>query len=105
MPTQNLQPAPSSNLVRPPLFIRNHPYSELIEKLVSMGYRGDYVVCVIQKLEESGEPVDFNAVPDRLNGHSSGGPQRGWSGSPQLDKGWIVGNRFTNQLGTLSLTL
>ncbi|XP_051135051.1 uncharacterized protein LOC127254160 isoform X3 [Andrographis paniculata] len=58
-----------------------HPYNELIEKLVSMGYRGDHVVGIIQRLEESGQPIDFNSVLDRLNGHSqpSGGPQRGWS--------------------------
>ncbi|GMH12089.1 hypothetical protein Nepgr_013930 [Nepenthes gracilis] len=61
-----------------PQAARNHPYNELIDKLVSMGYRGDHVVSVIQRLEESGQPVDFNAVLDRLNGHSSGGSQRGW---------------------------
>lgn len=65
-------------MVRPPQQVRNHPYNELIEKLVSMGYRGDHVVNVIQRLEESGQPVDFNAILDRMNGHSSGGPQRGW---------------------------
>ncbi|KAL3821473.1 hypothetical protein ACJIZ3_007378 [Penstemon smallii] len=59
---------------------RSHPYKELIEKLVSMGYRGDHVVGLIQRLEESGQPVDFNTVLDRLNGHPSGGPQRTWSG-------------------------
>lgn len=67
-------------MVRPPQFMRNHPYNELIEKLVNMGYRGDHVNSVIQRLEESGQPVDFNTVLDRLNGHSSGGSQRGWSG-------------------------
>ncbi|CAN4104959.1 unnamed protein product [Withania somnifera] len=72
-PLQNPQPTPSANLM-----VRNHPYSELIEKLVSMGYRGDHVVNVIQRLEESGQPVDFNAILDRMNGHSSGGSQRGW---------------------------
>ena len=61
-------------------FMRNHPYNELIEKLVSMGFRGDVVASVIQRMEESGQPVDFNAVLDRLNLHSSGGSQRGWSG-------------------------
>ncbi|CAI9089405.1 OLC1v1023972C1 [Oldenlandia corymbosa var. corymbosa] len=81
MPPQNMQPATGSNLVGGrPQIIRNHPYNELIEKLVSMGFRGEHVVGVIQRLEESGQPVDFNAVLDRLNGHSSGGPQRGWSG-------------------------
>ncbi|KAJ0113083.1 hypothetical protein Patl1_02246 [Pistacia atlantica] len=41
---------------------------------------GDVVANVIQRMEESGQPVDFNAVLDRLNLHSSGGTQRGWSG-------------------------
>ncbi|GAB2279135.1 hypothetical protein Dimus_013790 [Dionaea muscipula] len=59
-------------------YFRNHPHSELIEKLVSMGYRSDHVASVIQRLEETGQPVDFNAVLDRLNGSSSGGSQRGW---------------------------
>ncbi|KAK7846699.1 uncharacterized protein LOC112023954 [Quercus suber] len=81
---QNPQPTTGPNLmVRNPShsqFFRNHPYSELIEKLVSMGYRGDHAASVIQRMEESGQPVDFNAVLDRLNVHSSGGSQRGWSG-------------------------
>ncbi|CAN4117536.1 unnamed protein product [Withania somnifera] len=77
----NEQSAPSQNLmVRPPELMRSHPYNELIEKLASMGYRSDHVVNVIQRLEESGQAVDCNTVLDRLNGHSSGGPQRGWSG-------------------------
>ncbi|XVF01993.1 hypothetical protein REPUB_Repub04eG0137900 [Reevesia pubescens] len=58
-------------------FVRNHPYGDLIEKLVSMGFRGDHVASVIQRMEESGQPVDFNAVLDRLNVQSSGGSQRG----------------------------
>ncbi|KAE8075935.1 hypothetical protein FH972_014615 [Carpinus fangiana] len=58
-------------------FFRNHPYAELIEKLASMGFRGDHVASVIQRMEESGQPVDFNTVLDRLNVHSSGGSQRG----------------------------
>lgn len=60
-----------------PQFVRNHPYNELMEKLVSMGFRGDLVVSVIQRMEESGQPVDFNSVLDRLNVHTSGAPQRG----------------------------
>ncbi|KAE8730329.1 ethylene-responsive family protein [Hibiscus syriacus] len=58
-------------------FVHNHPYSELIEKLVSMGFRSDHVVSVIHRMEESGQPPDFNAVLDRLNVQSSGGSQRG----------------------------
>ncbi|XP_058209042.1 uncharacterized protein LOC131321990 [Rhododendron vialii] len=82
VPLQGSQsnPSGSSLMVRPPQFMRNHPYNELIEKLVNMGYRGDHVNSVIQRLEESGQPVDLHTVLDRLNGHSSGGSQRGWSG-------------------------
>ncbi|CAF2131786.1 hypothetical protein BRARA_K00031 [Brassica rapa] len=53
-------------------------YGELIEKLVSMGFRGDHVMSVIQRMEESGQPIDFNALLDRLSVQSSGGPPRGW---------------------------
>ncbi|KAL2474629.1 Protein of unknown function (DUF1421) [Abeliophyllum distichum] len=81
VPLQNPQHMAGSNMmIRPPQFTRSHPYNELIEKLVGMGYRADHVLGVIQRLEESGQPVDFNAVLDRLNGHSSGGSQRVWSG-------------------------
>ncbi|GMI74818.1 FLOE1 [Hibiscus trionum] len=79
----SLQTQPGSGpnvMVRNPnhsQFVRNHPYSELIEKLVSMGFRGDHVSSVIQRMEESGQPPDFNAVLDRLNSQSSGGSQRG----------------------------
>ncbi|KAL6145115.1 hypothetical protein ACLB2K_055803 [Fragaria x ananassa] len=80
--SQTPQPTTApSHMVRNPQFIRNHPYNELIEKLVSMGFRGDHVASVIQRMEESGQTIDFNAVIDRLNVHSSGAPpQRGWSG-------------------------
>ncbi|KAK2980337.1 hypothetical protein RJ640_012207 [Escallonia rubra] len=79
--SQNPQPPTSSNLlVRPPQFVRSHPYNELVEQLANMGYRQDHVVSVIQRLEESGQTVDFNAVLDGLNGHSSGSSHRGWSG-------------------------
>ncbi|XP_050206179.1 uncharacterized protein LOC126655880 isoform X2 [Mercurialis annua] len=80
---QNSQPASGPNMMsRNPShshFARNHPYSELIDKLVSMGFRTEHIVAVIQRMEESGQPLDFNAVLDRLS-NSSGGSQRGWSG-------------------------
>ncbi|OMO96770.1 hypothetical protein CCACVL1_04778 [Corchorus capsularis] len=78
---QTPQPGSGTNvMIRNPghsQFVRNHPYSDLMEKLVSMGFRGDHVASVIQRMEECGQPVDFNAVLDRLNVHSSGGSQRG----------------------------
>ncbi|XP_071698810.1 uncharacterized protein [Rutidosis leptorrhynchoides] len=71
----------SSVMVRPPpQVMRNHPYNELIDKLGSMGYRGEHMMNVIQRLEDSGQTVDFNTVLDKLNARPSGGSQRGWSG-------------------------
>ncbi|XP_074302462.1 uncharacterized protein LOC141634045 [Silene latifolia] len=82
-PSPPNMPPPSNNslMIRSPSpqqYVRSHPYNELIDKLVSMGYRGDQVMSVIQRLEESGQAVDFNALLDRLNGHSSGSSQRSW---------------------------
>ncbi|KAH7576930.1 hypothetical protein JRO89_XS01G0177000 [Xanthoceras sorbifolium] len=83
---QNTPPNAGTNIMpRNPShsqFIRNHPYGDLIEKLASMGFRVDHAASVIQRMEDSGQSVDFNSVLDRLSGHSSGpgGPQRGWSG-------------------------
>ncbi|KAI5567845.1 hypothetical protein BDE02_13G118100 [Populus trichocarpa] len=79
------QPAAGAGMLprhsSPSHFVRNNFYNDLIEKLVNMGFRGDHVVSVIQRMEEGGEPVDFNSVLDRLKVHSSGGSQRvGWSG-------------------------
>lgn len=67
-------------LVCPPQLVHGHPHGEVIEKLVNMGYRVDHISSVVQRLEESGQPVNFNAVLDRLKGHSFGGSQGGWSG-------------------------
>lgn len=84
VPHPNLQANPPNNLIirnsGHPQFARIHPHGEMINKLVSMGFRVDHVASVIQTMEESGQPVDFNAVLDRLNMQSSVGPQRGWSG-------------------------
>ncbi|KVH96655.1 putative uncharacterized protein DDB_G0294196 isoform X1 [Cynara cardunculus var. scolymus] len=80
-PPNPQQNSGSSMMARPPpQFMRSHPYNELIDKLGSMGFRGEHVISVIQRLEENGQTVDFNTVLDRLNVHPSGGSQRGWSG-------------------------
>ncbi|MQL94566.1 hypothetical protein Taro_027226 [Colocasia esculenta] len=60
--------------------MRSHPYAELVEKAISMGYVRDHVVSVIRRLEDSGQPVDFNSVLDMLNARPAGPSQRGWSG-------------------------
>uniref|UniRef100_A0A7N0TJU4 DUF1421 domain-containing protein n=1 Tax=Kalanchoe fedtschenkoi TaxID=63787 RepID=A0A7N0TJU4_KALFE len=76
-------PAPQIPMARNPnqsQFVRNHPYNDLVEKLVNMGFRGEHVINVIQIMENSGQPIDFNAVLDRLSAQSSGSSHRGWSG-------------------------
>lgn len=72
--TSNVMARPAGPPPPPPQMMRNHPYNELVEKMVSMGYRADHVISAIQRLEESGQAVDFNAILDRLNG----GSQRSW---------------------------
>ncbi|KAK4776457.1 hypothetical protein SAY86_005145 [Trapa natans] len=86
-PPPNVPPHPnpstnSSNnlLVSHPQFARSHPHGELIDKLMRMGFRGDHVASVIQRMEETGQPVDFNFVLDQLKVHSSVGSQMRWSG-------------------------
>ncbi|XP_047055808.1 pollen-specific leucine-rich repeat extensin-like protein 1 [Lolium rigidum] len=55
--------------------MRGHPYGEMIEKASTMGYPRDQVLNVIQRMTESGQQIDFNALLDRLNESGSG---RGW---------------------------
>ncbi|CAN6915492.1 unnamed protein product [Brassica oleracea] len=69
--------AGGGNSGTPPPVLRTK-YGELIEKLMSMGFRGDHVIAVIQRMEESGQPIEFNALLDKLSVQSSGGPPRGW---------------------------
>ncbi|CAH8388617.1 unnamed protein product [Eruca vesicaria subsp. sativa] len=77
-PPQQHQQGGGNNTGTPPPVLRSK-YGELIEKLVSMGFRGEHVMSVIQRMEESGQPIDFNALLDRLSAQSSGGPPpRGW---------------------------
>ncbi|XP_008810226.2 trithorax group protein osa-like isoform X2 [Phoenix dactylifera] len=63
-----------------PQLMRSHPYGEMIEKAVSMGYARDHVASVIQRVGESGQPMDFNSLLDMLNGRVTGGSTRVWSG-------------------------
>lgn len=83
--SQGVYPPPhaSSLPVRhpsPSQMMRSNPYNELAEKAIAMGYGRDFVASVIHSMEESGQPMDFNTLLDRLNMHSSGGSQRPWSG-------------------------
>ncbi|XP_008798248.1 putative cyclin-dependent serine/threonine-protein kinase DDB_G0272797/DDB_G0274007 [Phoenix dactylifera] len=56
------------------------PYGEMIEKAVSMGYARDHAASAIQRMGESGQPIDFNSLLDRLNGQAGGASPRIWSG-------------------------
>lgn len=42
-----------------------------------MGFRGDHVMGVIQRMDESGQTIDFNALLDRLSVQSSEGLPEG----------------------------
>lgn len=55
-----------------------HAYDELVEQVAGMGFSGDQIRGVIQRLTENGQPVDMNTVLDRLNSSTAGPSQRGW---------------------------
>ncbi|CAM8877228.1 unnamed protein product [Rhodiola kirilowii] len=61
-------------------FVPNHPYTDLVEKLANLGFRGEHVVNMIQMMEDSGQPIDYNSLLDRLSAQSTGSSRRGWSG-------------------------
>ncbi|KAL0921522.1 hypothetical protein M5K25_008602 [Dendrobium thyrsiflorum] len=69
-----------NNNVAAPQMLNNHPYGEMIEKAINMGYPRDQVVGVVQGMGESGQPLDLNTLLDRLNAIASGGMRRPWSG-------------------------
>lgn len=71
---------PPNNNVAAPQILNNHSYGEMIEKAISMGYPRDQVVGVVQSMGENGQPLDLNALLDRLNAIASGGMRRPWSG-------------------------
>jgi hypothetical protein len=58
--------------------MRDHPHREVIEKAVILGYPRDQVLNVIQRMTESGQPMDFNTLLDRLNEAGPGAPPRPW---------------------------
>ncbi|KAF0918888.1 hypothetical protein E2562_027332 [Oryza meyeriana var. granulata] len=58
--------------------MRGHPYGEMIEKAITMGYPREQVLNVIQRMTESGQPMDFNTLLDRLNEAGTGAPPRAW---------------------------
>ena len=58
--------------------MRGHPYGEMIEKAIAMGYPRDQVLNVTQRMAESGQQMDFNTLLDRLNEAGSGAPPRAW---------------------------
>lgn len=59
--------------------MRGHPYGEMMEKAITMGYPRDQVLNVTQRMAESGQSMDFNTLLDKLNEAGSGAPPpRAW---------------------------
>ncbi|KQK09731.2 hypothetical protein BRADI_2g50145v3, partial [Brachypodium distachyon] len=58
--------------------MRGHPYGEMVDKAITMGYPRDQVLNVIQRMTDSCQQIDFNALLDRLNESGSGAPSRAW---------------------------
>ncbi|KAI0516243.1 hypothetical protein KFK09_008915 [Dendrobium nobile] len=76
----HLRHQPNNNVAAPQMLNNHHPYGEMIEKAINMGYPRDQVVGVVQGMGESGQPLDLNTLLDRLNAIASGGMRRPWSG-------------------------
>ncbi|XP_074571697.1 uncharacterized protein LOC141828215 [Curcuma longa] len=66
-PPSNLPAARNQQVPRP---THNHPYGEMIEKAISMGFDRNQVINVVQRMSDSGQPLDFNSLLDRLNGQA-----------------------------------
>ncbi|XP_078429067.1 formin-like protein (DUF1421) [Wolffia australiana] len=62
-----------------PAMGRGHPYAELIDKAINMGYPRDLVVGAVRHMEESSQPVDFNSLLDLLNSRPGPPPSQRWS--------------------------
>ncbi|KAH7651837.1 Non-specific serine/threonine protein kinase protein [Dioscorea alata] len=78
--SQQLPPS-GSNFHHPGAqMIRGHPFGEMIEKAINMGYSRDHVMSVIHRMGETGQQIDFNALLDGLNTHAAGSSSRAWSG-------------------------
>lgn len=75
---QQMPPGNSGPLHHDAQMIRNHPYGEMIEKAVSMGFDKNQVINVVQRMVESGQPMNFNSLLDRLNGQVGGASARAW---------------------------
>ncbi|XP_072994072.1 uncharacterized protein [Typha latifolia] len=79
-PPANVQGYNTPGLHHPGTQLRNHPYGEMIEKAVSMGYPRDLVLNLVDRMTVGGQTMDFNALLDGLSGRGSGAPPRVWSG-------------------------
>ncbi|PKA55591.1 hypothetical protein AXF42_Ash006793 [Apostasia shenzhenica] len=64
---QNLLPGNHTNQI-----LQSHPHGGLIQKAVDMGYSRDWVVNVVHRMGENGEPVGLDALLDRLSRSASG---------------------------------
>ncbi|XP_062206906.1 pollen-specific leucine-rich repeat extensin-like protein 1 [Phragmites australis] len=58
--------------------MHSHPYGEMIERAITMGYPRDQVLNMTQRMAESGQQMDFNSLLDRLNEAGPGAPPRAW---------------------------
>ncbi|CAL9072946.1 unnamed protein product [Musa acuminata var. zebrina] len=81
LPASRNQQGPPSNGPAPHYetrLMRNHPYGDMIEKAIGMGYDGNQVMSLVQRMAETGQPMDFNSLLDRLNGLAAGATPRAW---------------------------
>ncbi|XP_064960015.1 uncharacterized protein LOC135610028 isoform X1 [Musa acuminata AAA Group] len=75
---QQIPPSNSAALPYDSRLTRNHSYGEMIEKAVGMGYDRNQIIGAVQRMVESGQPMDFHSLLDRLNGQAAAAPARAW---------------------------
>ncbi|KAG6471180.1 hypothetical protein ZIOFF_072281 [Zingiber officinale] len=74
----NQQRPSSADLHRDPQLMQNHPYGEILEKAVAMGYDRNMALSNVQWMVENGQAVDFNSLINRLNRQVAGASARAW---------------------------
>ncbi|XP_051141071.1 uncharacterized protein LOC127258315 isoform X2 [Andrographis paniculata] len=57
-----------------------NPVDDIVDRVTNMGFRRDQVRATVQKLTESGQAADLNAVLDKLMTNGDGEARRGWFG-------------------------
>ncbi|XP_074568651.1 uncharacterized protein LOC141825166 [Curcuma longa] len=74
----NQRRPPSADLHCDAQLMHNHPFGEILEKAVGMGYDRNLALSTVQWMVENGQDIDFNSLINRLNRQAAGAAARAW---------------------------